>query len=492
MKKLAATGVLVVLGSSAFGCGGVGPLDRPGDTAVEASALGKGRCTTEGDEQRLFVVDWDATDLAAFEARAGRDVVFVQYADCKVTMLHGCSDDGIAGRFGTYGKAIATSGTVESLAVKNMDELYAKLPLGAATFGTEVSRGKALDLSYFVSGTVNATRDSVYREDLKPQDRCAEATHFVSSYALGAFSLASVDKASLAANASAAGFGGGGKTSSEAAALKKGGDMTTCTSMDPHACRVPIRLTLRPVTGGGRPTAAPIDASAASPPGDASAQAVGQAQGMMDAVKLRMSAEQKLMAGDAGGCLADLDRAATTSPQLQDPETNLVRSRCEMRAGQCEAGKKHYKEAKSAWARGMQARMGNSGATVATDASIAAEAETMGLQYCPSAATGGAPPTMAMITALSSIQRAAAAKDAAACIKEGDDLGRILRKSAADPMARTAAGGVRTAAICAGEAGKCVEARRLWLVFSEVFLPGSEKAFIDSSFKENVPTCAKP
>ena len=112
-------GVFVSMGSLALGCGGGGPLERPSDTAVQASAVGTNRCTAEGDEQRLFVVDWDATDLAAFESRAGRDVVFVKYDECKVTILHGCSDDGIAGRYGAYDKAIATSGTVESLVVKD-------------------------------------------------------------------------------------------------------------------------------------------------------------------------------------------------------------------------------------------------------------------------------------------------------------------------------------------------------------------------------------
>lgn len=479
-------GVLVSAGSLALGCGGSGPLDRPSDTAVEASAVGKNRCTAEGDEQRLFVVDWDATDLAAFESRAGRDVVFVKYADCKVTILHGCSDDGIAGRFGAYDKAIATSGTVESLVVKDTDELYAKLPLGAATFGTEVSRGKALDLSYFVSGTVNATRDSVYRDDLKAQGRCTEATHFVSSYALGAFTLASVDKASLGASASAAGFGGGGKTTSEAAALKKGGDMASCSSLDPHGCRVPIRLTLRPLSAGARPAAAPLDAASAPPPDGA----IGQANAMMDAVKLRMSAEQKLMAGDAAGCLTDIDRAAASSPQLVDPQVGMLRGKCEMRAGKCEEGKKHYKEAKSAWARDMQKQMGNAGATVATDASIGAEAEGMARQYCPSAAAGGAPPAMAMMSSLQGIQLAAASKDGAACVKEGNALAQALKTNAADPMAKAAAGGLRTAAVCAGDAGKCADAKLLWKAFSEAFTPGADKAFVDSGFKENVPACA--
>src|SRR5688500_19056798 len=65
-------GLLPCIASCLLGCGGGGPLERPSETAVQKSALGEQRCVTQGDEQRLFVVDWDATDLAGFESRAGR------------------------------------------------------------------------------------------------------------------------------------------------------------------------------------------------------------------------------------------------------------------------------------------------------------------------------------------------------------------------------------------------------------------------------------
>lgn len=464
-------------------CGGGGGA-QPAKTATDGSALGSQKCVTEGDEHRLFVVDWDATDLAGFEARAGRDVVLVKYQGCKVMVLNGCSDDGIAGRYGTYSKPIATSGTIESLAVKSDEELYAKLPLGAATFGAEVSRGRALDLTYFVSGTVNATRDGVYRDDLRSNPRCADATHFVAGYALGAFSLASVDKSQVGAGASVAGVGTGAKSSSEAQALKRGGDIATCTSMDPHACRVPIRITLRPISNGARPAVESL------PPGTpASTAPADQAMAMMDAVKLRFSAEQKLQAGDAEGCLRDLDRAGATSRDTIDPQTNMVRAKCEMRAGRCDEGKKHYKEAKAAWSRQMDKQGGNTGTT---DASLAAEADQMATQYCASAANGGVSAGQSLLTALQGVQRAAAAKDGAACVKEGKALAAAISANASDPMAKAAAGALRTAAICAGEAGKCADAKPLWAAFSKGFFgPSADAKSIDAGFRENVKPCAK-
>lgn len=460
-------------------CGGPG---NPGKGAVDASALGKNKCVTDGDEHRLFIVDWDATDLASFESRAGRDLVLVKYEGCKVTILNGCSDEGIAGRYGTYRKPIPTSGTVESLSVTSNDELYAKLPLGAAKFGAEVSRGRALDMAYFVSGTVDSTRDSVYRGDIAQNARCKEATHFVSSYALGAFTLGSLDKASAGAKAEGAGLGAGAKSESEAKSLKKAGDMDACKSLDTSACRAPIRLTLRPISTGDRP-----DGPAAGPVPSA-AGPLGDAQAMMDGVQLRASAEQKLMAGDGAGCLADLDRLNATKKDMVDPQTNILRAKCEMRAGKCDDGKKHYKEAKSAWTKQME----KGGAkTNATDASVAAEADEMAKQFCPSAGTGGAPAGQALLTSVQKIQQAAAAKDAATCIKEAAALEKAAAASGGDMMSRMAAmGGLRAAAVCAGEGKKCADAERLFK--ASVAAQGiTDPQMVKAAFKDAVPACAK-
>lgn len=483
----------VCLVTGLVGCAGGGALDRPSETAVQRSALGEQRCVAEGDEQRLFVVDWDATDLASFQARAGRDLVVVRYDRCRVTMLHGCSDDGIAGRFGSYRKPVETSGGLETLSVRSDEELYAKLPLGAATFGGEVARGKGLDLTYFVSGVVDATRDRVHRADLEAEERCAGATHFVSSYALGAFSLASVDEAAVGASAGVAGLGGGGRSTSRAQQLKKAGDIAVCTSLDPHACRVPVRLTLRPISdaraAGSAPAPATAGAASTFTGGGMPTGAEATPVGIVNAVKLHHEAEQKLIAGDGAGCLADLDRAASAERSLVDARTNLLRARCEMRAGRCEEGKRHYREAKAAWARQMNAA---GAVTHATDASVAAEADQVALQLCPDAASGGLPRGQALLGALQGIQRAAAAKDGAACVEHGLALERALAANAADPMATAAAGALRTASVCAGDAGRCAEARELWAAFSRAFTPGADAAFVASGFRENVKGCPDP
>jgi hypothetical protein len=464
-------------------CGGSGGSSHPKSAAVDRSAVGAGKCQSDGDEHRLFLVEWDATDLSSFEAKAARDVVLVRYEGCKMRILHGCSDDGIAGKYGSYRAPEMTSGNVEGLSVKTEDELYAKLPLGAATFGAELSRGKALDLKYFVAGTAGSTRDSIYRGDIEANARCSGATHFVSAYNLGAFTLSSLDAEKVGAGASVAGVGAGAKHSDETAAMKKGGDLAACSSFDQHACKVPIRVVLRPISNGARPTAEQtIAAAAAGPPADTSGT-LATANAMMEGAQLRMSAEQKLMAGDADGCLKDLGRAGGAK---SDPQVGMLRGKCEMRSGKCDEGKKHYREAKAAWTR----QFDKSG--LANDASLDAEAETMARQFCPSAAAGGVSAQMGSIQLLQKIMQAQMSKDTAACIKHGDELGKLVASSGdADPTVKQAAGGLRAAAMCAGDGGKCADAKRLWTGFSKGFFGKDVAAsMIDSGFKENVKACA--
>lgn len=475
------TAVLVVGALAVLGCGGSQP-GKSGDL-MDKTTAGKNRCVSDGNEHQLFLVEWDATDLSSFEAKAGRDVVLVKYEGCQMKVLHGCSDDGIAGRYGSYRKPEMTSGNVEGFSMKTEDELVAKLPLGVATFGAQVSQGKALELKYFVSGQTTSTRDALYRDDVKDNPRCAGATHFVSSYSLGAFELDSRDASKVGASAGVGAVGMSASRAEDASALKRGGKIESCSSFDQNACRVPIRVALRPISDGARPAT-----TAGSGPPPQTDGALGAAQTMMTGVQLRASAEQKLMAGDAAGCLVDLDRADGADRQGgTTAAARELRGKCEMRSGKCDEGKKHYREARAAWHREFD-KTGN-----ATDAAIDGEAEQMSKQMCPSAAGGGQSSQMATIGLLQKIMQSAAAKDGPGCIANGKALAAAAAAPGADkdPMVKQAAtGGLRAAAMCAADAGKCDDAKVLWRGFAKAF-NGETGAAADASFKENVKSCKK-
>jgi hypothetical protein len=468
-------------------CGG----GQAGNSSLMAqTAAGKNKCVLDGDESRLFVVDWDGTDSSAFEAFAARDVVLVKLDGCEMKVLKGCEDDGIQGAYGHYQAPQFTSGSVESISIKNDDELHAKLPLGVATFGGEVASGKALKLDYFVTGTVRSFRDDVYRNDIKANPRCAEATHFVSSYNLGAYSLQTENSLKASGDVGVGAFGGGGSHSEQTSALKKAGDLTNCTTVDQHACRAPIRLVLRRIADGARPPAFVAGPGGSIGPANGSVPntqgALDAATSMMDVAKLRISAEQKLNGGDAQGCLLDLDRAVRADPNnAQNNDINMLRGRCQMRAGQCDVGKQTWRAARAAWERAMS--MPN-----VTDASLDGETAQAAQQWCASAATGGTSATMQMTTLFQSIMQAAAAKDGATCVAQGTALDKASQVPGATSdllMKQAATSGLRAAALCAAAAGDCAHAKDLWRSYTRNLFGHASDAEVDAGFKQNVAGC---
>lgn len=436
----------------------------------------------DGDS-RLFVVEWDATDLASFEAEAEDDVVFVRLEDCQLRVLHGCKDGALRGRYGRYEPIQATSGTREGFAIKDQAELGAKLPLGAVTLGSQVSSERGLGLSYFVAGVRRSTRDDVYREEIVGNDRCQSATHFISSYDLGAFELYSVSQQELRANASFAGFGAEGAQRGEQSMLKHGGKLASCDTHAQTECRVPIRLNARALRPGGRP---PASSAAVTPDQAASAgdAAAATAQSQMNAVQLRLSAERKEALGDGVGCLQDLERAdATDSVGQSEHRFRMVRAWCTMRAGRCDEGKKLAREALAEQDRkAMTPRM--------SDAQLKALVEQHAHAKC--ATSGGLSAPDRMVRALPGLQAALAAKDGPGCVKAGDEIAAAIASLKSRPEGAMKAGvmALLGAARCAGEAKLCKDAKRLHAAYYKAENPADSAKQAQEDFEFMLPDCA--
>ncbi|MGA2451351.1 MAG: hypothetical protein ABTD50_22055, partial [Polyangiaceae bacterium] len=267
------------------------------------TTIGRHRCQVGNRENdRPFVVEWDATDLASFEARAHRDVVFVKVNGCDLRILD-CRDDGVPGRYGTYGTPQWTSGSVEGFDVHNEGDLYTRLPLGVASLSAQVHAGQTLHLKYFVSGTTSSTRNLLYRGDIASNALCESATHFVASFDLGAFEITASQHG---IDAVAVGMGnsrGGGGLSNDSSRLRQAGSLASCTAdtaKDLSRCKAPIRLQLRAITESDAPDK-PLAVLTTQNDALASRES-------MEA--LVESAGAKARGKDGMACLADLDRAA--------------------------------------------------------------------------------------------------------------------------------------------------------------------------------------
>jgi hypothetical protein len=325
---------------SPLGCHALRNVDgKPAGSGPNAMlddvAVGQNRCPNADGEARPFVVEWDATDLATFEAKSSRDLIFVKYEGCKVELLYGCSDNGVPGRYGAYASPVFTSGSVESFEMRDQDELYAKLPLGAVNLSSKVEVGQTLELQYFVSGAVNSTRNYVERAVLADNSRCKSATHFVSAFNLGAFRLLAHEHQSGGIEAGV----GGSKTSTDSSNLKHGGDLESCKTHGQQHCRVPIRLVLQPIDE----TAQDLDASAAGAPRPDPEPAEDTVSER--AAKLRDAAEEKGDAGDGPGCIADLDRADALDDSAETRADALGRRGLCTMLTDCKAGRELLLEA---------------------------------------------------------------------------------------------------------------------------------------------------
>jgi hypothetical protein len=348
MKRAALT-IVCLLPLALTDCGRVPKATTTRDSGqsglMDESFAAKNACNPDNAD-RPFIIEWDATDMSSFESYAASDVVVVKYEGCNLRLLDECRNDSIRGSQGAYKPVEWTTGSLEKLNIASQGELYAKLPLGAASLGGRVAGGEKFSMEYYVAGTRNATRSAVYRDDIATNPGCEGATHFVYGYNLGAFALGSVKDFTAEAGGSAYGFGVGGKTSSNHSAEKKGGDLGACKSeaaTEIAGCKAPIRLTLRKIRDGKDPERAAM-ATADTPE---SLNAAGQIHKKLEMSEVAMahyeSAIAKQNARDGDGCLAELDQHDKLNPKKQstDPKSPLATTRgiCLMIAGKCDIGK---------------------------------------------------------------------------------------------------------------------------------------------------------
>lgn len=447
-RTLAALSLCVVV---APGCRALrGADDSPAGAGpnkmLDKTEVGKRRCAAGKVTESPFVVEWDATDISSFEAKAARDLVFVRFEGCELEMIYGCSDNSLPGRYGKYETPTFTSGSLEGFDMDDEDEVYAKLPLGAANLAGKIELGQTLALQYFVSGVVNSTRNYVERAALRDNPRCRGATHFVSAYNLGAFALHAYkgQKGELKVGMKEA--GGGARTRSESTNLKQGGKLDDCETQSQRACRVPIRLVLQEIDeegpgGGGAPAGGPVSAAPPSPPPEDDSPE-GKAWKYVEA------ADKKLALLDGKGCLADLESARRlANTEIVRVNDLRLRPGCTMLAGDCARGKKLARELYAS----------TDGQRKMTDAELSAAVEGTALQYCPVVSL----PTVQDrgVRVIADIDRGKRQRDRRLCDAAVGDIPKVI-KGAKTPEERSWKSTLHERVVeCYAEMDLCAEAR---------------------------------
>lgn len=241
MARITAAFLWIVGGA---GCSRQDVLARMAAPPTLADA-GLGRCEIVASPLRPFIVEWSGADRGALELRLRRGVAAVRYDGCEMTILPDCRIPGEYAYSGFTRKR-------DALTIRSVDELYARLPIGAPRLESRLARSRELHIDMTLVGMFEADQDAYSRAEL--EGRCAGATHVISGAQVGAFSF----RAGVRADAS--GLVAAAATDELLAADGTPAACEAASSADPAApegCRALLRLEFSPLLPGVRPIAAP-------------------------------------------------------------------------------------------------------------------------------------------------------------------------------------------------------------------------------------------
>ncbi len=93
------------------------------------------RCSVAKSQEQPLVTEWPAPYKARLEALLQEGAVLADYSGCELPIVDGCK---VAGKYGWH----KTTRSTDTTDIRDEDELFAKLPLGALTLSGDLkSRG---------------------------------------------------------------------------------------------------------------------------------------------------------------------------------------------------------------------------------------------------------------------------------------------------------------------------------------------------------------
>ena len=256
----------------AAACGGGTPaseLVKP----PEFDPGNQSKCAIKTSESKPLIVEWPSADRAELESQIASKQVVVRYEGCEMVLLSQCKAPGAY----TYSSVTPKRDTI---AIRNADELYATIPVGAARFEGNLERSGQLNVTMTTVGRYASNQPLVSRGEL--QGLCNGATHVVAGLTVGAFEFFAGADASVGGGASVLGAGAGAESSASREMLSADGDMPSCTAADraqtapPTGCGALLRVEVVPLSDEPPPpnaaarSATPASAAPSTEPGQPS------------------------------------------------------------------------------------------------------------------------------------------------------------------------------------------------------------------------------
>ena len=200
------------------------------------------RCQAAARSESPLVTEWSAAEKANLQARLRSGGLAVEYTGCTMRPLTGCT---LRGSYRWQRTTLSSDG----IEIRDQDELFTKLPLGALALEGELARSGRLAVRTMVSGQYILEGSSV--ADVPDYGDCAQATHILQSVSIGSFKLHSGGTLDASASVGFNNYGGNARTSSSETLLREAGDFESCkaaTDDTPHiGCSSPVQAFLVPL-----------------------------------------------------------------------------------------------------------------------------------------------------------------------------------------------------------------------------------------------------
>lgn len=239
-RTLAGAAILATLLPSCAGGNAASQLAK----GPEFQPKDQSKCGVTKSQAHPLIVEWPSADRQELESKVRGGVVAVRYRGCEMDVLERCS---VPSKYGYLG----TTRAQDRIVMKDADDLYTNLPVGAARLEGKLERSGQLTVDMSLVGRYEADKTTVRADELAGD--CAGATHFIYGMSVGAFDFYAGADANVGGTVGVAGFGAGGHSQATREALTKNGDPDACakaTSADkapPEGCGALIRIEVVPL-----------------------------------------------------------------------------------------------------------------------------------------------------------------------------------------------------------------------------------------------------
>lgn len=254
MYRRCGIGVALTLALGASGCGAAKAV-----ATAPVYEPGVAKCKVAQSNREPLIIEWPAVQRTKLEALSKRGLVAVRYEGCELEVLPQCHVKA------SYDYT-ATTPQHEHVTIRNEDDLYARLPVGALQLEGDLSTAGQLNVSMTIVGTYRSNTEPT--RDVLVGD-CGRATHVVAGFTVGAFRFYSGAQAAVGGGVDSVLGGAGAKSESRNKLLRRAGDEDACELAEgqdtapPFGCGALLRLEVATI---GPARAAEAIASVEPPP----------------------------------------------------------------------------------------------------------------------------------------------------------------------------------------------------------------------------------